>query len=761
MRIILNNNLLFNINMNYDNFDWLFYVKMNSDLSHLTTKKDAFNHYMKKGKNENRIYKQDNNINIDLEFYKFIYDDLSDINDNVELIKHYYLNGKNEDRIINKNDVRYKLFHWKYYLEYNGDIHFNKLTNNKFSMKDYAFKHYISHGIKEKRNVYNFQDFDVDFYKNIYNLNTDSIEEIKIHYLENENIFINKNIYNNYKLFDHNKYKTYYNLETSFSKDYLYNHYLKNYKNGNIYFYYNKLNSTIKSKIGIAVSLYINNDTPYERILCSKICVNSILKECYNMYIIFLIDNCVTIEYLNFLFDAIDNRDNVKVYVNKKNYGIAKTKNICMKLLEELDIEYLCLLDDDVEIKMNFSQYIENIFSNVNNIPLLTNYNFELPYSKINYNNIEFIKTSNYFGNFLIFNKKFINIYGYMRIFDYKWGHEHIDITHRYLNNTIYKDSAIDLTNFINNFQIINFKNTLHLHSCNIDHSKVDINKNILDKYKNNFNYVDYILDKTTIIEITKLEMNKINFINKKLNVYNQNIKKYLKYNNYLKGSYWSKLDSFINKFYSLINKDYNEYNNFSIINKVIDKINNYNITIDIKEKIIEDMKNIKNELFENNCMKDNDINVMKENDINVMKDIVIENKFIIFDKCIIVEKETQLDNICSLPTFFTDKFLELDNVIHNNSIDIALHKETELDNELDNVLDNVLDNNSIDIVLQKETELHNVLDNVFSYITTPENSSLSTDKSSDKFIVLDNVLDNNSIHIALHKETQLDTIHL
>jgi hypothetical protein len=38
------------------------------------------------------------------------------------------------------------------------------------------------------------------------------------------------------------------------------------------------------------------------------------------------------------------------IYRNKKNEGISKTKNICLKILEYYNIEYFCLLDDDVEI---------------------------------------------------------------------------------------------------------------------------------------------------------------------------------------------------------------------------------------------------------------------------------------------------------------------------------------------------------------------------------------------------------------------------
>ena len=88
------------------------------------------------------------------------------------------------------------------------------------------------------------------------------------------------------------------------------------------------------------------------------------------MKIIILIDYNITESHLEFIKELINNNNNKNIYLytNNENYGIAKTKNICIKLLEEQNIKYICLLDDDIEILKDFSQYVINIFENNNEL---------------------------------------------------------------------------------------------------------------------------------------------------------------------------------------------------------------------------------------------------------------------------------------------------------------------------------------------------------------------------------------------------------
>ena len=161
----------------------------------------------------------------------------------------------------------------------------------------------------------------------------------------------------------------------------------------------------------------------------------------------------------------------------------------------------MCLLDDDIEILKNFSNYIKNIFETTD-IPLLSNYNNLMSFLNITYNDIEFIETENYYGNLIIINEKYFKKYGYYADFPYKWGEEHIEITKRYLKNTIFNNYALKTDDYINNQQIINGINTLHLHSIDVDFEKVKENTRLMNIMLNDINYVDFSLNKCEIERI-------------------------------------------------------------------------------------------------------------------------------------------------------------------------------------------------------------------------------------------------------------------
>ena len=167
-----------------------------------------------------------------------------------------------------------------------------------------------------------------------------------------------------------------------------------------------------------------------------------------------------------------------------------------MKLLERKDnIDYICLLDDDIEIIQDFSSYINTIF-NTHPIPLLTNYNYQLDYKESS----PFVETENFFGNFLIFRKKEIPKKGYFGKFEYIWGEEHVEITNRYLKNTKYYNHAINLTSYIKNEQIINEESTLHIHSMEINEEGVNKNKAYSKELLKKNSYIDFVLNENDIL---------------------------------------------------------------------------------------------------------------------------------------------------------------------------------------------------------------------------------------------------------------------
>ena len=478
----------------YYNFDWNFYVFINDDLKDIKTKENAFNHYINYGIKENRIFDKNKYNNFDWKLYLKLYPDIINIgiNDHKKSYIHF----------IN-NNIKNDAFDWELYLELYPD-----LKNNGIDTSEKAYLHWLNNGKSENRTIHKYKNFNWKFYSFFYKLDNitnekDALNDYILYGKKLNRNIINKDIYNDFINFNWKKYiKLYKNeLIDIDTKEKAFNHW-NNFgkKDGKIFF--NNYDKTINDKsFGISISVYSDENTDPIRILCSKICLNSIIKIFYNVKIIIIIDFSITEDHYNFIINLIKNNPNIYLYKNKKNYGISKTKNIGISLLKEENIQYMCLLDDDIEILKDFSNYIKNIFETTD-IPLLSNYNNRIPFSNITYNDIEFIETENYYGNLIIINEKYFNKYGYYADFPYKWGEEHIEITKRYLKNTIFNNYALKIDDYINNQQIINGIDTLHLHSINIDFEKVKENTILMNIMLKDINYVDFSLNKCEIERI-------------------------------------------------------------------------------------------------------------------------------------------------------------------------------------------------------------------------------------------------------------------
>lgn len=511
------------------NFDWKFYVNFYQDLidNSINTEHLALAHWKDFGQKEGRLINETQCEGLDTFDWKYYinkYDDLvkNGVTNKISAYKHWIQYGKHEMRFINTSmELSYKTFDWDFYLNAYLDL---KNSNLK-SRKD-AFKHWIESGKCEERYVKTHNEFDWEYYVSYYNLDDNitiqSREDALEHYLNNKEHFPFKNMEMEkaYNDFNWEKYITYYNIIED-TKDGAYYHWLNIGKqNGYIFFKMNNLNNTQDTqdntyveksqsnlnRLGVAVSVYSNSKTPLSRVLCSKICLNSIAENFKNSIIIIVIDGIIQPNHMKFIKELVNNYSNINIYMNNENFGISKTKNICIKLLEEYDIDYLCLLDDDVEIIRDLTDYVTTIFKTIPDIPLLSNYNPYLNY-KINDNYlVKFIETTNYFGNLLIINRPYLKTYGYMAEFEYKWGDEHVEFTHRYLDKTPYKNFAINFDNYIINEQIINGKSTLHLHSMNINKDGINKNHAKMIQLLENIQYIDFILDKTEITKIDPLK---------------------------------------------------------------------------------------------------------------------------------------------------------------------------------------------------------------------------------------------------------------
>jgi hypothetical protein len=162
----------------HTNFDWKKYISFYDDLNSLKTQKEALDHWLCHGKNENRTYftkiceteneinllknalkkkisetNNDSHYNIDIfdwEYYLNYYVDLKDSNikTKIEAFDHWINNGIKENRIFFK--LTYKFFDWEKYIFTYEDLH-------NFKTKEEAVMHWETYGIKEEREYFNLE----------------------------------------------------------------------------------------------------------------------------------------------------------------------------------------------------------------------------------------------------------------------------------------------------------------------------------------------------------------------------------------------------------------------------------------------------------------------------------------------------------------------------------------------------------------------------------------------------------------------------
>ena len=127
-----------------NDFNWKNYIELNKDLNHITNEKEATDHYVKYGYNENRKYKY---IPIPSDFnwknYIDLNEDLKHLRFEQQAKDHYVKYGYNENR-------KYKYIHipsdfnWKEYVDINEDLYYIKSEQQ-------AKHHYVKHGYYEDR----------------------------------------------------------------------------------------------------------------------------------------------------------------------------------------------------------------------------------------------------------------------------------------------------------------------------------------------------------------------------------------------------------------------------------------------------------------------------------------------------------------------------------------------------------------------------------------------------------------------------------
>ena len=203
-----------NENKGIENFDWHMYIKSYPDLTGFNKEK-AWNHWINHGKKEKRKYfslydqtsemgpiqeKKDSDLigtlieesnhdpidflngisnkenksekhkkedieNFNWRMYIKIYPDLCYLNNKEKAWKHWINHGKNEKRkyfSLDDHDIEeeYEKFPWKIYIKNYKDL-------KKINTKRDAWNHWINHGKKEKREIYDLYNKEVEDYKEI------------------------------------------------------------------------------------------------------------------------------------------------------------------------------------------------------------------------------------------------------------------------------------------------------------------------------------------------------------------------------------------------------------------------------------------------------------------------------------------------------------------------------------------------------------------------------------------------------------------
>jgi len=142
----------YQIKENYINFDHKKYLSLYKDLNHITTKIDAWNHYMIHGKKEKREWcnyitqKEENKCETyeNFNFYKYIsiYDDIKHLKSKPNAWYHWTKYGKNENRkwcgLQNLNSLNYNS---KQIFEENYTIYISRHMNNETTSKYWLYNY--------------------------------------------------------------------------------------------------------------------------------------------------------------------------------------------------------------------------------------------------------------------------------------------------------------------------------------------------------------------------------------------------------------------------------------------------------------------------------------------------------------------------------------------------------------------------------------------------------------------------------------------
>lgn len=435
-----------NINL----FDWKYYININKDLfqNGITSKDQAYNHWITFGKTENRLHRFMNNLDMyidnikDLLNNKYInkerawdlLDDYTNISDNIndQQIKTI-VDNENEKRLNKYKDQKhlnylehanFLNFDWEFYIENNKDLLVNKINN-----KEKAWKHWTTNGKYENRKFKLIEDNmdEQNLYIDKYQLSHDKKKELSKMYGITE---INQNdkidIYEEQQVKNYYLNDDYYLNNTSDKKNYniqqnssiLHSKIIKDRMIKDKILKYNILKHSInKNKINyITRNIRNNNISNREKILKNKILQNKnklikpIINETNNKSI--LIEEEKNKIEKNKKIIILNNNISENLEKNIPKNNIIKNKLdkkiIINSLEEEKYIENDNIINKPVDLNINIENPLDtstNIDKPIENKPIENNLNKK----NLNYVLKKDIK-NNKIDSEILFNKIISNI---------------------------------------------------------------------------------------------------------------------------------------------------------------------------------------------------------------------------------------------------------------------------------------------------------------------------------------------------------------
>jgi hypothetical protein len=264
---------------------------------------------------------------------------------------------------------------------------------------------------------------------------------------------------------------------------------------------FNKKLSEIK--VGIAISTFTEEKTENKRfdlIDKSLSSLDNIIKKTkINTYIVIVVDGIIPKKHTNLLGKYPFN-----IHIRSNNGGVARTKNTSIRLLLEKDIDIGFLADDDVLYKEGcLEEYCSTILNGkIHHIgycqmhPLVHPKNEwkKMGYIETEFNGQKIMKHKGKgVGCWLSFTQELIKKIGYFKVMKGKYGYEHINFTHRCINQKIIP-FAIDIIDPIRVIDHIGFEPAGYnkfnkSHSISEEYRKAENKKNkdewkkYLDKY--------------------------------------------------------------------------------------------------------------------------------------------------------------------------------------------------------------------------------------------------------------------------------------